>query len=50
MKKIAAIIAQTEFEAADLVITPACGLQRSSTFSSLGAALNRDRIRTLKLR
>src|SRR6266404_290906 len=60
MKKIAAIIAPTEFEAvrdglrtagilADLVITPACGKQRSSTFSSLGAALNRDLIRTLKI-
>jgi nitrogen regulatory protein PII len=60
MKKIAAIIAPTEFEAvrdglraagilADLAITPACGLQRSSTFSPLGAALNRDLIRTLKI-
>jgi nitrogen regulatory protein PII len=60
MKKIEAIIAPTEFEAvreglraagilAGLVITPACGLQRSFALSSPGAALNRDLIRTLKI-
>jgi nitrogen regulatory protein PII len=60
MKKIEAIIAPTEFEAvreglraagilARLVITPACGLQRSSAFSSPEVALNRNLIRTLKI-
>ena len=54
MKKIEAIIAPTEFEAvreglraagilARLVITPACGLQCSSAFSSPGAALIESR-------
>lgn len=60
MKKIEAIVSPTKFEAVReglkaagivgrLVVTPGCGLQRSSTLSAPGLESDNDLVRSIKI-